>query len=395
MYSYNDVLTYCNEEDVKFIRLAFCDVNGKLKNTAIMIHELKRAFEVGILFDASAIDGFCMEDSSDLLLFPDPTTLFVLPWRPSQGKVVRMFCDIKYPDGRPFEKDGRYILKQAVEKAAEMNLSCYFGAECEFYLFKKDEQGEPTKIPFDTAGYMDVAPDDKGENVRRDICGALMDVGIYPESSHHEDGPGQNEVDFRYSEAMAAADNAVTFKTVVQNTASINGLFADFSPKPLDNESGNSMHINISVKSTDGIDYRDEFMAGILEYISEMTYFLNTTEKSYARLGKMKAPKYITWSHQNRSQLIRIPAATGEYARFELRSPDPMLNPYIAYALLIYAGIEGIKNKMVLCPAVDENLFTASEETTSKLRTLPDSLQEACALAIGSSFIKKYIPQII
>lgn len=394
MYCCDEVITYCKEEDVKFIRLAFCDLRGNQKNVAIMPSELERAFKYGISLDASAIPDFGDEVKSDLFLFPDPSTLSALPWRPSHGRVMRMFCDIRRPDGSPFERDSRHILKNAIAEAEKMGVSCYFGAEFEFYLFKTDENGYPTNIPFDNAGYMDIAPEDRGENVRRDICLTLENMNIRPESSHHEEGPGQNEIDFRYSDALASADNAVTFKSVVKTIAMQNGLYACFSPKPLEDESGNGLHINISIKSSD-TEERDAFIAGILKHIKEITAFLNPTEESYLRLGEKKAPKYITWSHENRSQLIRIPAANGEYERFELRSPDPCANPYIAYALLIYAGLDGIRNHMELCAPMDINLFKADKSVTDALETLPQSLSEALRLARKSELINKYLPDIL
>lgn len=393
LYTEEEIFDYVEQEDVKFIRLAFCDAFGKQKNISIMPEELSRAFSDGISFDASAVRGFGSEVKSDLLLFPVPSTFNVLPWRPSRGKVVRMFCDIRRPDGVPFEKDSRKILKDAVKKAAEKGLTVYFGSEFEFYLFKTDENGDSTKVPFDNAGYMDVAPDDKGENIRREICLTLSDMGIRPESSHHEEGPGQNEIDFRYSDAVSAADNAMNFITVVKAAALNNGLFADFSPKPLKNESGNGMHINISVKSTDGSDQSVHFLAGILNRVREMTAFLNPCEDSYKRLGEKKAPKYITWSHENRSQLVRIPAAKGEYKRIELRSPDPTANPYIAFALLIYAGLEGIEKGLEIPEPVNENLFTAPESVTKSLSLLPQSLEEAKKIARESEFISTYLPK--
>ena len=392
MYSYDEVMTFVEEEDVKFIRLAFCDIHGRQKNISIMPNQLKKAFSDGISFDASAVDGFGDIVKSDLFLHPDPSTLTILPWRPSHGRVVRMFCDIKYPDGRHYENDCRYILKRATEEAAKKGISCFFGSELEFYLFKTDENGEPTKEPFDHAGYMDIAPDDKGENVRREICFTLLDMGISPESSHHEEGPGQNEIDFRYSGALNAADNAITFKSVIHTVARRNGLFADFSPKPLLHESGNGMHINISLRSEGGRDYTDNFMAGILAHIVEMTAFLNPTEDSYKRLGEHKAPKYVTWSPENRSQLIRIPAEKGEYKRIELRSPDPCANPYIAYALLIYAGLDGIEKNLKPSEPLNVNLYTAGTEITDRLTNLPDTLAKARAAAANSEFIKRILP---
>lgn len=393
MYTYNEILTFVNEEDVKFIRLAFCDIYGKQKNISIMPDELSRAFSEGISFDASAVEGFKAEVKSDLFLHPDPSTVSFLPWRPTNGKVIRMFCDIKYPDGTIFEKDGRYILRKAVETAKAEGITCNFGAEFEFYLFKTDEDGEPTKIPYDNAGYMDIAPDDKGENVRREICLTLLDMGIRPECSHHEEGPGQNEIDFKYSDALKAADNATTFKMVVKTIAVRNGLHADFSPKPLEGKSGNGMHINISVHSQDGNDYFENFMAGIMTHINEITAFLNPSENSYQRLGEKKAPKYISWSPENRSQLIRIPAAKGEYRRFELRSPDPTTNPYIAYSLLIYAGLDGIKKDLKVDEPTNINLFNADKSITDKFKSLPNNLSEAVKEARNSSFVKSVLPE--
>ena len=322
-YSKEEVMQYVQEEDVKFIRLAFCDVFGKQKNISIMANELSRAFEYGIAFDASAIAGFGDESRCDLLLHPVPETLMPLPWRPEHGRVVRMFCSISYPDGTPFECDTRSLLQKAMDDAEKAGFEFLFGAEQEFYLFKLDEDGKPTKIPYDEAGYMDIAPEDRGENIRREICLTLEQMSISPESSHHEEGPGQNEIDFRYSDAITAADNAVTFQTVVKTVARRNGLYADFSAKPLENEPGNGFHINMSVRPSKNSDNLCYMIAGILEKVEEMTVFFNPTENSYKRFGQSKAPGFISWSNENRSQLVRIPAAVGEYCRAELRSPDP------------------------------------------------------------------------
>lgn len=391
IYTAREVYDFVRQEDVKFIRLAFCDVNGKQKNISIMPDELPRAFSDGISFDASAIKGFGDEVGSDLLLFPVPSTLNILPWRSSHGNVIRMFCSMKYPDGTQFEKDSRMILQRAVDAAAAKGVSVQFGAEFEFYLFNTDEKGMPTDEPFDRAGYMDVAPEDRGENARREICLTLLEMGIKPESSHHEEDPGQNEIDFRYSDAMTAADNAMNFMTVVKAAAQRNGIYADFSPKPLPGESGNGLHINMSVKTADGEDHTNAFMAGILAHIKEMTAFLNPTEDSYKRLGEKKAPKYITWSPENRSQLIRIPAAKGEYRRIELRSPDPTANPYIAYALLIMAGLDGIERELTDPEPVNVNLYKADSSVTEPLDRLPASLDEAIAVAEGSDFVRGVI----
>ena len=394
-YTPEEVTQFVQEEEIKFIRLAFCDVYGKQHNVAIMPSELKRAFEFGIAVDASAICGFGGEVRSDLLLHPDASTLIQLPWRPEQGKVVRMFCDISYPDGTVFEGDTRSILKKAISAAESKGYSFAFGAEMEFYLFKINEQGEPTKVPYDRAGYMDIVPEDKGENIRREICMMLEQMGIQPESSHHESGPGQNEIDFRYSDPLTAADNAVTFHGVVKTVAAQNGLCADFSPKPLPDCDGNGMHINISAKGQGKSDLMPYVIAGILEKIGDMTVFLNPCEESYRRLGHDKAPSYITWSAENRSQLIRIPAAVGEYRRAELRSADPMANPYLAYALLIYAGLYGIEKKLSLPPSADFNLYTASAEVLADYRKIPGSLYEAAAAANASEFIRERLPQSV
>ena len=385
-------MQYIQEEDVKFIRLAFCDCFGRPKNISIMPQELERAFKYGISLDASAIAGFGDEVHSDLFLHPDPATITVLPWRPEHGRVVRMFCSITHPDGTPFAHDTRGILKQAICDAREAGITFAFGSELEFYLFKLHENGDPTTIPYDQASYMDVSPEDKCENVRREICLTLERMGIQPESSHHEEGPGQNEIDFRYSDALSAADNAVTFCTVVKTIAARNGLCADFSPKPLQDKPGSGFHINISVKGS-GENLMQHMMAGILNYVADMTLFLNPSERSYHRLGSYKAPKYISWSSDNRSQLIRIPAADGEYRRVELRSPDCTANPYIAFALLIWAGLDGIRRKLPLPEKSNVNLFTAAQQDLSSLQILPLSLTTATRKAADSEFLKEHLPQ--
>lgn len=388
MYTEEEVLDYVNEEDVKFVRLAYFDLDGKQKNATIMASELPRAFSDGISFDASAIKGFEEANKSDLFLFPEASTLSVLPWRPSAGKVIRMFCTIKHPDGTPYKKDCRTLLKNAVKQLKdECGIQLEFGTEFEFYLFKLDQNGEPTTIPFDNAGYMDIAPDDKGENIRRDICFTLEQMGITPESSHHEDGPGQNEVDFRYSDPVTAADNAATFKWIVRTKAAANGLYADFSPKPLARESGCGMHINISCDDT---TKHKNILAGVLKHLGEITYFLNPTDNSYERLSSDHAPKYICWGNENRSAVIRVPASRGE-TRIEIRSPDPSCNPYLAFTFLIYAAIDGIKNNLVPPEPVTLNLFDSETARKTKLQRIPSCLSEARKAAEQSSFVKNII----
>lgn len=394
-YSKDEVLQYVAEEDVKFIRLAFCDIYGKPKNLSVMPGELERAFDYGIAVDASAIAGFGDEVHSDLLLHPDPATISVLPWRPEHGRVVRMFCSVTQPDGTPLAADTRTLLQHAVEDARRAGLSFSFGSEMEFYLFKRDENGDPTEVPYDTAGYLDMAPEDKGENVRREICLTLEQMGIRPECSHHEEGPGQNEIDFRYADPLTAADDAITFRTVVQTVAARSGLYADFSPKPLPDQAGNGMHINFSVKSDTGRDVMPAVIAGILKHTPAMTAFLNPVEASYRRFGSHKAPRYLSWSQGNRSQLIRIPAAEGAYRRAELRSPDPLCNPYLALALLIYAGLDGVASGATLPPAADVNLFTAPASVTAAYETLPETRQAACRAAQESPFITAVLPEVV
>lgn len=394
-YSKEEVMQYIQEEDVKFIRLAFCDVFGRQKNISIMPQELPRAFEYGIAIDASAIAGFGSEDRSDLFLHPDADTLMPLPWRPEHGCVVRLFCSITYPDGRIFECDTRSILKKAVQEAENAGYHFFFGSELEFYLFRLDNNGIPTKIPYDNASYMDIAPEDSGENIRRQICLTLEQMGIQPESSHHEQGPGQNEIDFHYSDPLTAADNAITFQAVVKTIARQNGIFADFSPKPLKDKPGNGFHINMSVRSCSNTDNMPYLISGILDKISDMTVFLNPTTNSYERFGSDKAPKYISWSHENRSQLVRVPAAIDKYRRVELRSPDPSANTYLAFTLLIYAALDGIQNHTQLPAPADINLYKADAATLANFRQLPADFRSACEAAVNSEFIQKYIPDTI
>ncbi len=384
MYSESDVLEYVKEEDVKFVRLAFFDLNGVQKNISILASQIESAFRDGVSFDASAIYGFETPEKSDLFLHPDPTTLSVLPWRPNTGKVVRMFCNIRYPDGRPYEKDCRTLLQSAVSAAKAKGLEFMFGTEIEFYLFKLDEKGEPTSIPFDRAGYMDIAPEDKGENIRREICFTLEQMGMQPEASHHEEGPGQNEIDFHYSDAVTAADNAATFKWVVRTRAASNGLYADFSPKPIADKAGSGFHINISCSDP---SKNENAMAGILKHAEEITYYLNPTENSYDRLGEHKAPRYIAWGQENRSTFIRVPATKGS-GRIEIRSADCECNAYLAFTLLIHAALDGIENNLEPPAAITKNLFIENDNSLSKL---PDTLDSAKKIAENSEFVKKVL----
>ncbi|MDL2225404.1 glutamine synthetase family protein [Eubacteriales bacterium OttesenSCG-928-M02] len=397
-YTANEVLQFVQENDVKFVRLMFCDLFGTMKNIAIMAEELPKAFLLGVSFDASAVDGFLREERSDLFLFPDPSTLTVLPWRPQQGRVVRLFCDIRHPDGNPFEGDSRHILSHAVEMAAAMGYTVQIGSECEFYLFEQDEKGLPTTIPQDRAGYLDFSPLDKGENVRREVCYALEAMGMRPEGSHHEKGPGQNEIDFTHADPLTAADNTIMFKSTVKTIAQHNGLFASFLPKPLFDKSGNGLHVNISLYregenifqriDEEGPNEAKSFVEGVLTHIKACTVFFNAIPNSYLRFGAYAAPKHISWSHENRAQLVRIPAQRGEQARMEVRSPDSSCNPYLAYTLLILAGLWGMKEHVVLRPA-------HTGGNTEALETLPPSLGEAIALAKADEFINEVLTKSV
>ena len=400
------VLQFVEENDVKFIRLAFCDVMGTLKNIAIMPSELPRAFETGVSFDASSILGFAPVDKSDLFLFPDAATLSVLPWRPQTGRVVRFFCSVRTADGSPYGADGRHILRRTLRRLADAGYECRVGAECEFYLFERDAEGRPTKRPQDNGGYFDVAPLDRGENVRREICLTLEEMNIRPESSHHEQGPGQNEVDFKHAAPLTAADDVITFKNVVKTVAARNGLYGSFSPKPLADKPGSGMHVNISLArggrnifapGPDGAysPAMRSFIAGVLARAGEICAFTNPVPGSYARFGSFEAPRYVAWSHQNRSQLIRIPAAAGEFRRAELRSPDSAANPYLAFALLIYAALDGIGHGWTPDAPADFNLFTARPDQLQSYRMLPRSRAEAAALAAQSAFIAAHLPRAI
>ncbi len=396
-----EVLEFVRENEVKFIKLGFCDPLGVQKNMSIMATRLEQAFLQGVSFDASSVSGFSDVASSDLLLFPDPTTLTVLPWRPGPGTVVRFYCDIKTPDKKPFSGDGRAVLRRVLQRGDEMGISCNVGVECEFYLFNTDDKGEPTYETLDKGSYFDISPLDRGENIRREVCLSLEEMGLMPESSHHENGPGQNEIDFKYSDPLSSADNLMTFKSVVKAIAARNGVFASFMPKPLKDESGSGLHINMSLfkkgKSLverigeGGEDKASMFLAGVMERAREMTLFLNPTANSYERLGKMSAPAYVSWSRNNRSQFVRIPHAEGDRVRMELRSPDPTINPFLAFALIISAGLDGIERGLKLPAPVDVDLYTAASEVTEALIKLPESMESALAETEKSDFVKEVL----
>ena len=376
-----DVMNYIEEEDAKFIRLAFRDAYGVQKNISVMPGEIKKAFEYGIPINAREIAGYRNCPYASLYLKPDPDTLSVLPWRPDSGKVLRMFCDLYTPEGEEYQADTRNILKKAVEAADKQGIEFRFGTEMEFYLFLNDEQGNPTKIPYDRAGYLDIAPADKCENVRREIILTIERMGLTPERSHHERGPGQNEIDFHYGKPLKAADQMTTFKMAVSTVANRYGLTADFSPMPIAGEPGNGYHINIYAVDRMGNDVIRYAAAGIIRVIKEITIFLNATDESYSRFGNSTAPDKVDWSGRGESELMYMETYKGQ-TRVELRSPDAGCNPYLVYALLIYAGIKGIEEKLGL-----------PEEMSEKEATLPTSREEAAKLALESDFVRKYVPE--
>lgn len=402
-YTEKEVLQFVEENDVKFVKLMFCDIFGSLKTISVIAGELPKIFREGLIFDASKLGGFLNVTASDLRLFPDPDTLALLPWRPQHGRVVRFFCHLKYPDGTAFEGDGRFFLKTAIAYAKGKGYNFQIGTSCEFYCFEKDDTDMPTKRPHDYAGYCDAAPVDRGENLRRDICLTLEQMDIFPESSRHETGPGQNEIDFQYSNALKAADNLVTFKNVVKSVADRNGLYATFMPKPIVDNCGSGLHIMLMcMKGTENVfrpqlgglsKEAERMIAGILKNVGDMTLFLNTTTNSYKRFGSLLAPKYISWSHENYAQLLRAPLADTDENGIILRSADNTCNPYFAMGLLIYACIDGVINKEELPKPFNFNIGSADESELAKLETLPQSLKEAVERAEKSEFLADSLPE--
>lgn len=410
MASKNDVLKFIDQNDVKFIRLQFSDIFGRMKNIAINSQQLEKALDEGVIFDASAIAGFSEVESSDMLLFPDLNTFSVIPWRPQHGKVARFICDVRNYDGSQFMGDPRYILKRSAEKAKKLGYTFNIGPECEFFLFHIDTEGRPTTKTHDSAGYFDMAPTDLGENCRREICMVLEDMGFETEASHHENASGQHEVDFRYSDVMTAADRIMTFRTVVKIVAQRNGLHATFMPKPFFNDYGSGMHINMSLSkdgknlfnagenSMDISDTAKMFAAGILKHVKGFTAVANPLVNSYKRfVPGFEAPIHIAWSHMNRSPLLRIPAPKGEATRIELRSPDPSCNPYLTLALILEAGLDGLQNQLVIPAPVEINTYnlTAEQERELNIQRLPSNLSIALDEMKKDTYIKDVLGEHI
>lgn len=403
-YSKEDILAMVEENGVKFIRLQFTDILGTLKNVAITDRQLEKALNNHCMFDGSSINGFVRVEESDMYLRPDLDTFVIFPWRPQQGKVARLICDVYMPDGTPFEGDPRYILKKAINKAKDMGYTMNVGPECEFFLFEVDNDGNPTLKTNDKGSYFDLGPIDLGENARRDMTLALEDMGFEIETSHHEVAAGQNEIDFKYADALVTADNIATFKYVVKSIAQRHGLYATFMPKPLHGVNGSGMHINISlIKDGKNAFHNEEdelglssvaynFIGGVLKHIKEICPITNPLVNSYKRLvPDYEAPVYIAWSAKNRSPLIRVPSAREDGTRIELRSPDPSSNPYLVLACLLLAGLEGIKYNLEPPKCIDKNIFALNREERKRenIESLPESLHEAVAYMQKSDLVKE------
>ena len=402
-YTKQDIFRMVEEEDVEFIRLQFTDMFGVLKNVAITSSQLGKALDNKCMFDGSSVEGFVRIEESDMYLYPDYDTFEIFPWRPQQGKVARLICDVYTPDGKPFEGDPRWILKKVIKEAEDMGYVFEVGPECEFFLFHTDDNGLPTTLSHEKAGYFDLGPTDLGENVRRDMVLTLEDMGFEIEASHHEVAPAQHEIDFKYDEALKTADNIMTFKLTVKTIAKRHGLYATFMPKPKFGISGSGMHINMSLATEEGKNiFADEngkiglsddayhFIAGIMKHARGMSAITNPLVNSYKRLVPgYEAPVYIAWSAKNRSPLIRIPASRENGTRVELRNPDPTANPYLVLALCLAAGLDGIKNKIEVPESVDCNIYemTPGERRAAGIENMPADLKEAVDCLVADEFL--------
>ncbi|WP_416200844.1 MAG: Glutamine synthetase [Thermocaproicibacter melissae] len=409
-YTREDIIRIVKEEDVKFIRLQFTDILGTLKNVTITPGQLEKALNNQCMFDGSSIEGFVRIEESDMYLHPDINTFALFPWYSQNGRIARLICDIYLPDGKPFEGDPRHVLKKQVERAARLGYTFNVGSECEFFLFNTDEFGHPTTITHDTAGYFDLGPADMGESCRRDICLNLEEMGFEIEASHHEVAFAQHEIDFKYSDALSAADDLITFKLVVKTCADANGLCATFMPKPITGRAGSGLHINMSLfrdgqnvfsSSENKMGLSQEglsFIAGVMKHIKGICAITNPLVNSYKRLVPgFEAPCCIAWTTGNRSALIRIPESRGPATRIELRSPDPAGNPYFSFALLLAAGLDGIENKLQPIPPVSANIYGISEEerVTSGIDNLPADLNEAISEMKADPFVRNVLGEHI
>ena len=406
-YTKQKILNVAQSEDVEFIRLQFTDLFGTLKNVAITKSQLAKALDNKIMFDGSSIEGFARIEESDMYLYPDYDTFEILPFRPHQGKVARMICDVYKPDGTQLENDPRFILKRVIGAAAEMGYKFNVGPECEFFLFHTDDNGNPTTISHEKGSYFDLGPTDLGENARRDIVLNLEEMGFEVEASHHEVAPAQHEIDFRYGEALETADKIMTYKLTVKTIAKRHGLYASFMPKPKYGVCGSGMHINMSLSDMEGNNIfanpddpnglskeAYSFIAGIMEHVRSMTAITNPIVNSYKRLVPgFEAPTYIAWSATNRSPLVRVPASRGAGTRVELRCPDCACNPYLAIAVCLAAGLDGIKRGLTPPDSVQKDIYemTEQERVEAGIGNLPSNLYEAIQEMKKSEFVKKVL----
>ncbi|WP_031517898.1 type I glutamate--ammonia ligase [Desulfofalx alkaliphila] len=403
-YTADDVRALCKEHNVKFIRLQFTDIFGVLKNVAITVEQLDKALNNELMFDGSSIEGFVRIEESDMYLRPDPNTFLIFPWQPRDGATARLICDIYNYDGTPFIGDPRYVLRRAIKEAKDMGYTMNVGPEAEFFLFHVDADGRPTTVTHDRAGYFDMTPVDLGEDARRDMVLVLDEMGYEVEASHHEVAPGQHEIDFKFSDALDVADKIVTFKFVVRTIAQRHGLHATFMPKPIFGEAGSGMHMNMSLMRGNENAFYDPstanqlsdtalyFVGGIMEHVKAITAITNPQINSYKRLTTgYEAPVYIAWSARNRSPLIRVPAKRGMSTRIELRSPDPSCNPYLALAVCLSAGLDGIRNKKMPPAPCDFNIYEMTEEERAKLGIgrLPQDMRDALIELNKNEVIKR------
>ncbi|MBB2483278.1 type I glutamate--ammonia ligase [Bacillus sp. APMAM] len=415
-YSREDIVRIAKEENVKFIRLQFTDILGTIKNVEIPVNQLGKALDNKMMFDGSSIEGFVRIEESDMYLYPDLDTWVVFPWTAEKGKVARLICDIYNPDGTPFEGDPRNNLKRILKEMEELGFTDFnLGPEPEFFLFKLDQKGEPTLELNDNGGYFDLAPTDLGENCRRDIVLELEEMGFEVEASHHEVAPGQHEIDFKYAHALKACDDIQTFKLVVKTIARKHGLHATFMPKPLFGVNGSGMHSNLSLFKNGKNAFYDpngelelsdvayQFIAGVIKHAPNFTAVTNPTVNSYKRLVPgYEAPCYVAWSAQNRSPLIRIPASRGLSTRVEVRSVDPAANPYLAMAVLLKSGLDGIKNSLQAPAPVDRNIYVMNKQEREEagIIDLPGTLiqaldklksDEVMVSALGSHILEHFL----
>ncbi len=405
-----DIVQRVQSENISFIRLQFTDIFGQPKNVAITSSQLQRALDNQITIDGSSIEGFTRIHESDQYLYPDLDTFVLLPWRTEHGKIARMICDVHNPDGSPFVGDPRGALKRQIQEAEKSGYLFNVGPECEFFLFQTDENGRPTTKTGDEAGYFDLGPLDHGESTRREICLALEQMGFEIEASHHETASGQHEIDFKYTDALRAADNIMTFRFVVKTIAQKNGLHATFMPKPIYGISGSGMHTNMSLIQDNKNVFFDEngdrrlskecyqFIAGLLKHVEGMSVLTNPLVNSYKRLvSGYEAPCYMAWSASNRSALVRIPAARGMGTRVELRSPDPTCNPYLAFTACLAAGLDGIQNQMTPPDEIAENIYSMDRQMRAEkgIQNLPANLYEAILCFKKDEVIQKSLGEHI